>query len=65
MLKRHLILQQGVAYFWTMPVEIKYYLLIPLIVLFLVYVVRNNPLVGLLFLILFTGIHQYFMPASE
>jgi glucan phosphoethanolaminetransferase (alkaline phosphatase superfamily) len=48
-----------------MPVEIRYYLLLPLILLFSVYVVRNNPLVSLLFLILFTGINQYFMPTYE
>jgi len=65
MLKQHLLLIQGVQHFWTMPVETRYYLLLPLIVLFLVYVLKNNPLMSLIFLIIFIGVHQYFIPSSK
>lgn len=60
---QHLFLQKGNGHFWTIPIEMKYYLVIPFVV-FLLVATRRNPLLTLLGFITFTVIHQLYIPAS-
>ncbi len=41
-LKQHLLLRQGKSIFWTIPVEFKYYIVLPFMVLLLVVPLRRN-----------------------
>jgi len=64
-LKNHILLQEGMMHFWTMPVEINYYFVLPLVVLILIYVLRCNNTNSLIALIVLIVLHQHLFPTSH
>jgi peptidoglycan/LPS O-acetylase OafA/YrhL len=56
------LLKQGQIHFWTMPVEITYYGILPFVVLFIVYICRMNVIFTLLSLTLLIAVNQYYYP---
>ncbi len=62
---RHLSLREAWGHFWTIPVELAYYLVLPFVVLFVLFVLRQN--LALLFAAFaaFVLVHQHFVPESE
>lgn len=62
---QHLLLQRGIGHFWTMPVEITFYLLLPVVVIFLWYVIRNNSMLSIIFLLGAIAFNEAFYPAAE
>lgn len=57
---RHLLLQQGKSIFWTIPVEFKYYLVLPLVALSLALLKRRVFFATMLFVVLL-GIINYLL----
>lgn len=57
----HLILNAGAGPFWTIPVEMTFYLCIPV----MVYLMKHSILVNIIFVALFTIIHQFIFPVSQ
>jgi peptidoglycan/LPS O-acetylase OafA/YrhL len=57
---KHVSLQAGRNHFWSIPVEVKYYLILPVVAWSIVYILRRNLRVGIIFvlsiLVLFTSI---------
>lgn len=64
-LTKHFILLEGQGHFWTIAVEFKYYLILPLIIFFIIYILRLNPVLSILFTLVFVIFHQYLNPASS
>jgi peptidoglycan/LPS O-acetylase OafA/YrhL len=62
---KHLILISGTGHFWTIPVEIKYYLILPFVVVVLVYFFKLNAVLSIFGLIIFLAIQQYLVPAAK
>lgn len=61
----HLFLRQGMNQWWTMPVELKYYLILPFAILLMVYLSKFNVAVVIACGVLFTLVHQMFFPESR
>lgn len=62
---RHLLLQKGYGHFWTMPVEITFYLLLPVVIIFLRYVARSSLLPSIFFLFGAIALNEAFYPAVK
>ncbi len=60
-----LCLKAGPGHFWTMPVEITFYFVLPIIIILFVVVMKRNCLATLIFTSFVTVIHQHFFPASQ
>lgn len=60
----HLTLQLGNGHFWTIPVEVKYYLILPLVVISLIYVFKLNWIASIVGLFVITYLHQRIIPAE-
>lgn len=58
-LLNHILLLEGQGHFWTIPVEMKYYAMLPIVVLFLIYVVKLNPKWAVLFLVGLLVVHYF------
>ncbi|MDQ0299623.1 peptidoglycan/LPS O-acetylase OafA/YrhL [Salibacterium salarium] len=62
---KHLILQGGEAHFWTMPVEMGFYALLPLVTLILIGLLKLKPIYILLTLSLIIVVHQMIFPYTD
>jgi peptidoglycan/LPS O-acetylase OafA/YrhL len=60
----HLALQQGKHVLWSIPVEFKYYFLLPLVVIFLARVLKANVWIGALFVALGVALCNALWPGS-
>lgn len=60
-----LLLKKGLAHFWTIPVEFKFYLILPFFVLLIVRIFRMKILIVLIFMTVFTIIHQMVYPFTK
>lgn len=64
-LANHLLLLDGVTHFWTMPVEIHFYFLLPLVILAIVYLLKRNLYLTGLALAVCLVLHQLIVPPAE
>jgi peptidoglycan/LPS O-acetylase OafA/YrhL len=61
---KHLLLQDGIEHFWTMPVEIHFYFVLPFILLLIVFVLKRSILFSAILLIASFVLQQIFDPPS-
>ena len=52
------------GHLWTIPVEFTFYLLLPILLLFIIYALREKPVPVLVSLLFFVGIIEFFYPES-
>ncbi len=60
----HLFLLDGKDVFWAIPVEFKYYLLLPFVIFIIVFILRRNIYFSFFFIIIFIFIKEYYAPSS-
>jgi peptidoglycan/LPS O-acetylase OafA/YrhL len=65
MVAQHLLLQQGMMHFWTMPVEFTFYLVLPIVVLVIVWICRMNLALALACFAFFIFVHQLIFPYTK
>ena len=64
-LGRHLLLQQGKSIFWTIPVEFKYYIILPVVIFVLHGFVRKSVWLGTAFVVMAIAAVEWLWPASR
>ncbi|MFC4305687.1 acyltransferase family protein [Cohnella boryungensis] len=61
----HILLKVGNGHFWTIPVEMKYYILLPIVIVSVIYLFSLNWLFSVVGLAVLICLHQWSIPAED